>query len=156
MKNQIVMSFILFLIFSTLSVKSNTENGSTQQAKLIPVKSSDIKIRGYSGEKIDLCISERIKKQDIEHLIEPFRLQNETRWWQTEFWGKWMLSAVEAWKYNQDPELMTIMENAVSGLLVTQLENGYIGNYAPESQFTVWDILGQKYSGVSYWFSSNK
>jgi DUF1680 family protein len=146
MKNLFVMSFLLFLILSTLCVKSNTENGSTQQAKLIPVKSSDIKIRGYSGEKIDLCISERIKKQDIEHLIEPFRLKNETRWWQTEFWGKWMLSAVEAWKYNQDPELMTIMENAVSDLLKTQLENGYIGNYAPESQFTVWDIWGQKYS----------
>lgn len=146
MKYLIFLLFFSFLLFSSHSVKCITENGSTPLVKLIPFKASDIKISGYPGQKIDLCISERIKKQDIEHLIEPFRLKNETWAWQSEFWGKWMLSAVEAWKYNQDPELMAIMKTAVSGLLETQLENGYIGNYAPENQLTAWDIWGRKYS----------
>ncbi|NQU54578.1 MAG: glycoside hydrolase family 127 protein, partial [Bacteroidetes bacterium] len=35
---------------------------------------------------------------------------------------------------------------AVEGLLETQLPNGYIGNYTPESQLTQWDIWGRKYS----------
>ncbi len=139
--------FILaLLLFSTFSGNCNMEKEKAIQEKLTPLKPSAVKIKGYPGEKIDLCINERIKKQDYDYLIEPFRSKQETHLWQSEFWGKWMLSAVEAWKYNQDPELIRIMKNAVSGLLETQLENGYIGNYAPESQLTQWDIWGRKYS----------
>ncbi|MDP3432597.1 MAG: hypothetical protein Q8T04_06495, partial [Bacteroidota bacterium] len=50
---------------------------------------ANIKINGYLGEKIDFCIGERIKKQVVQHLIDPFKTRNETRMWQTEFWGKW-------------------------------------------------------------------
>jgi uncharacterized protein len=146
MKNLVFLATLFLLPLSTFSVKCNTEKVYAPLVNLTPVSLSDVKISGYTGEKIDLCISERIKKQDIEHLIEPFRLKNETWAWQSEFWGKWMLSAVEAWKYTQDPELMSIIKTAVSGLLETQLENGYIGNYAPESQLTAWDIWGRKYS----------
>jgi len=146
MKYQNSFFVLFFLLFSTLSGKCNLQEESAQAEKLTPVKPSDIKIKGYPGEKIDLCINERIKKQDVEHLIEPFKFKNESWAWQSEFWGKWMLSAVEAWKFKQDPELMTIMKKAVSGLLATQLENGYIGNYSPENQLTAWDIWGRKYS----------
>lgn len=136
--------FVLFLLpFPEISsIKTEDLN-----VKLLnPATPSNVQIRSHAGEQIDLCISERIKKQDVEHLIEPFRTKTETRLWQSEFWGKWMLSAVAAYKYNQDPELMEIMNNAVAGLLETQLPNGYIGNYAPESQLTQWDIWGRKYS----------
>ena len=57
---------------------------------------SNIHINGYLGGKMDLCINERIKKQDVQHLIDPFKTRNETRLWQTEFWGKWILSAIDA------------------------------------------------------------
>jgi len=145
MKDLILLSFITFLIIFV-----EPENCLAQKEhatlKLNALKSSDIHLSGYPGQKIDLCIDERIKKQDYNYLIEPFRHKEETNLWQSEFWGKWMLSAVEAWKYTQDPELMSMMKNAVSGLLTTQLENGYIGNYATESQLTAWDIWGRKYS----------
>lgn len=110
---------------------------------LIP---ANIKINGYLGEKIDLCISERIKKQDVQHLIDPFKIRNETRMWQTEFWGKWILSAIASYEYNHDPEMLKIIQNAVSGLLATQTPDGYIGNYSPEAQLQHWDIWGRKYT----------
>ena len=141
------MKFNYFLfIFAIISFSSFSGKDNIQKEKLNPATPSEVKIKGYPGEKIDLCINERIKKQDIEHLIEPFKFKNESWAWQSEFWGKWMLSAVEAWKYTQDPELMGIMKNSVSGLLATQLDNGYIGNYSPETQLTAWDIWGRKYS----------
>ncbi|MCK3685797.1 beta-L-arabinofuranosidase domain-containing protein [Maribellus sp. YY47] len=137
----ILLFAIITQVFSTrLSAKTLKESG------LIPISYDAVKLQGYPGQKIDLCISEQIKKRDVEHLVEPFRHKTETRLWQSEFWGKWMLSAVAAWKYTQDEELMNIMKTAVDGLLETQLENGYIGNYAPESQLTQWDIWGRKYS----------
>jgi DUF1680 family protein len=107
---------------------------------------ANIKIKGYLGEKIDLCIGERIKKQDVQHLIDPFKTRNETRMWQTEFWGKWILSAIASYEYNQDPEMLKIIQNAVSGLLATQTPDGYIGNYSPEAQLQHWDIWGRKYT----------
>lgn len=113
---------------------------------LNPVGAENIRLGSFAGEKIDLCISERIMKQDIPHLTEPFHHRTETRLWQSEFWGKWMLSAVEAWKYTHDSALMDIMRGAVAGLLETQTPDGYIGNYAPESQLAHWDIWGRKYS----------
>jgi DUF1680 family protein len=107
---------------------------------------SNIQMKGYLGDKIDLCINRRIKKEDVAQLIEPFKTRNETRLWQTEFWGKWILSAIAAYEYKHDPELLKIIQDAVSGLLATQTPDGYIGNYSPEAQLQHWDIWGRKYT----------
>ena len=146
MKVNFVLVTILVLSLYSNPHTSFGQNAKITQQKLFPGDVWHTKIMGYPGNKIDLCINERIKKQDYNYLVEPFRYKNETRLWQTEFWGKWMLSAVEAWKYTHDKDLMGMMKNAVSGLIETQLENGYIGNYSPESQLTQWDIWGRKYS----------
>ncbi len=146
--------FVCFSFLTTASEKS--ENDTANYLKSF--NPADINLKGYTGEKINLCISERIKKQDVDALIEPFRYKKETKLWQSEFWGKWMLSAVAAWKYRHDPEIMQMMKHAVEGLLETQLDNGYIGNYAPESQLTQWDIWGRKYSmlGLIKYFEITK
>ena len=119
-----------------------------------------IQIKGYAGSIIDQCIDSRIKGQDIDHLVEPFKLKNETWCWQSEFWGKWMLSAVDAYKYTGDAELLKKIKYAVDGLMATQLANGYIGNYGEENQLTRWDIWGRKYSMLGlikyYEISSDK
>ena len=107
---------------------------------------SNIQMKGYLGDKIDLCIAQRIKKQDVQMLVDPFKKRNETNRWQTEFWGKWILSAIASYEYNHDPEMLAIIHDAVTGLLATQTPDGYIGNYSPEAQLKEWDIWGQKYT----------
>ena len=126
----------------------------TAQFKTVAVKAdvlqgwepSKIQIKGYLGGKIDLCIGERIKKQDVQMLVDPFKTRKETNMWQTEFWGKWILSAIAAYDYNHDPEMLAIVRKAVSGLLATQTPDGYIGNYSPQAQLQHWDIWGRKYT----------
>lgn len=145
MKNLLILSFFLISFFCLAQPK-------TVQVK--PVKAdllkawnpSNMQMKGYLGSKIDLCINQRIKKEDVAQLIEPFNSRNETSLWQTEFWGKWILSAIAAYEYNRDPELLKIIQNAVSGLLATQTPDGYIGNYSPEAQLQHWDIWGRKYT----------
>ena len=107
---------------------------------------SNVHLQGYLGGKVDQCINMRIKTQDINQLIEPFKNRTETRLWQTEFWGKWILSAIAAYEYTLDPELFTIIRNAADGLLATQTADGYIGNYSPDAQLQNWDIWGRKYT----------
>lgn len=132
-------------ILSLILTRSFSFNHVGAQSK-VPVPHVNTKIGGYLGQKIDLCISERIKKQDVQHLIEPFQSRKETRLWQTEFWGKWILSAIAAYEYNSDPELFKIIQKAAKDLIVTQTPDGYIGNYTPEAQLNHWNIWGCKYT----------
>ena len=111
---------------------------------MIPLKEG-VKLSGYAGEKINTCISGSILAQDPKHLVEPFRHRNETRQWQTEFWGKWFTAAAGAYQYNRDPKIKAMLDEAVNGLLATQSPDGYIGNYAPGSHLQQWDIWGRKY-----------
>lgn len=114
----------------------------------------ELKISGYLGTRIDDCIEHRVKAQDVEHLLEPFRTRNETHRWQSEFWGKWIQGAIGSYKYNKDPELYQIIKNAADGLIATQTPDGYIGNYAPDAQLAQWDVWGRKYSmlGLIAWY----
>jgi uncharacterized protein len=134
---------ILFTSEAQLKKQKSFDIVADKMASLSP---SSVKIKGYLGEKMDLVIDERIKKQDVDHLIEPFRHKEETRLWQSEFWGKWIQSAIAAYNYNHDPELLQIINNAVKGLLATQMPNGYIGNYSDEAALQQWDIWGRKYT----------
>ena len=117
-----------------------------QAQTAMPKAVKQIHIDGYTGQRINDCITHRVKAQDVDHLTEPFRHQNETRRWQSEFWGKWILGAIGSYQYNQDPELLAIINDAAGQLMDAQLENGYIGNYAPEYQLQSWDVWGRKYS----------
>ena len=124
--------------------KSQVHNSVDDKLMLYPA--SSVKFEGYLGDKMNLCIEKRIKAQNVDHLVEPFRHKDETRLWQSEFWGKWILSAIGAYDYNHDPELLTTINNAVIGLLATQMPNGYIGNYSDEASLQQWDIWGRKYT----------
>ena len=140
--------FILMVLLSQ-SLFSQTKAVKLAVAKADVLQSFDpanIQIKGYLGEKIDLCIGERIKKQDIQMLIDPFKERKETHLWQTEFWGKWILSAIASYEYNHDPGMLAIIRKAVDGLLATQTADGYMGNYSPEAQLAHWDIWGRKYT----------
>ncbi|MDH6358604.1 beta-L-arabinofuranosidase domain-containing protein [Parabacteroides sp. PF5-9] len=147
MKNLIrPIGFALSLILysaTTTSFAQQTSNNTTQ-----------LKIYGYLGERIDDCIQYRVKGQDVDHLVEPFRHQNETSRWQSEFWGKWIQGAIASYRYNKDPELYQIIREGVEKIMATQLPNGYIGNYTPEAQLQQWDVWGRKYTtlGLIAWF----
>ena len=125
------------------------------QAK-IAVNSSveSVKIGGYVGRRIDDCIEKRVKAQDVEHLVAPFRSREETSRWQSEFWGKWIQGAIASYRYSRDAELYEIIRQGAEGLMATQTPDGYIGNYAPSHQLAQWDVWGRKYStlGLLAWY----
>ena len=37
-----------------------------------------LRISGYLGQRIDACIEYRVKTQDVDHLVEPFRHKEES------------------------------------------------------------------------------
>ena len=128
--------------------------GSVQAQIAVNSPVSKVHIDGYIGSRIDDCIEHRVKAQDVEHLVEPFRHQNEKSRWQSEFWGKWIQGAIASYRYNRDPELYEIIRQGAEALMATQLPNGYIGNYAEEHQLKEWDVWGRKYTtlGLVAWY----
>ena len=135
--------FTLLLIFISFAPEIIHAQEVPDFLKTIP--QNQLKLKGYVGEKTNLILEKRVKAQDYDYLVEPFRHKNETHLWQMEFWGKWMLGAVAAWEYSHDAELMDHMSKSVTSIIETQLPNGYIGNYPVENQLTNWDIWGRKY-----------
>jgi len=146
----IINAVVLMLVLSLPVFGQNKSNFTVK----------DVKLEGHLGSRINDCTLNRIMAQDIDHLIEPFKKKNETSRWQTEFIGKWMLGACEAYRYNQNPDLFNKIEYAAKELMKTQLANGYIGNYSNESQLKEWDVWGRKYTLLSlqayYKISGNK
>ena len=134
---------IIFLLLISFNSKLISAQAKSDLLKTIP--QNHLKLGGHIGKQTDLIINNRVLAQDYDYLVEPFRHKNETHLWQMEFWGKWMLGAVAAWKYTHDAELMDHMSKSVSSIIDTQLPNGYIGNYPVENQLTNWDIWGRKY-----------
>lgn len=120
-----------------------TAQSPTITDKLQPATSAAL--TGFIGEKLDLAYNNRILAQDVNRLIEPFRNRTEDRCWQSEFWGKWFTSAVQAYRYKPGDALKHTLDSAVLGLIRTQLPDGYIGNYTAGKHLEQWDIWGRKY-----------
>jgi uncharacterized protein len=146
---KLLFVFSLIYTFITLSGKEQVikmESVNPVQEKVSSSPGGSVRIGGYLGDKINLVITQRIKSQDIEQLVEPFRHKDETHLWQTEFWGKWILSAIASYEYNKDPAMLAITREAVRKLVATQLPSGYIGNYSENARLKEWDIWGSKYT----------
>jgi DUF1680 family protein len=142
----ISLTICITLLLSGQKLLTKPEAVNIVQDKIFSYSPSSIKIEGYLGEKINLVIDKRIKSQDVEQMVEPFRHKNETHLWQSEFWGKWIQSAIASYDYNSDPEMLVVIHKAVNELLATQLPSGYIGNYSDSAQLQQWDIWGRKYT----------
>jgi len=146
----IVVKFFLLIICVLAAIcdgcgRNEPQRHTPVQPVITALTPGSVQIAGAIGEKIDLCIHNRIAVQDPDYLAAPFRQRTETRFWQSEFWGKWFLSAAAAYLYTGDPLLKTKLDEAVTGLLATQTDDGYIGNYAPDAHLQNWDIWGRKY-----------
>ena len=142
--SRVVALLAMAAVTLTIAAKGTPKTGVTE-----------IRLQGYVGHRIDQCIEKRIMGQNADELVLPFRTQKETRGrWASEFWGKWVQGAMSSYRYNHDPELLAKIRDAEEKLMACQLENGFIGDYTPETETTGWDIWGRKYTllGLLKWY----
>ncbi len=134
-------------------------SGGAQAAKKTPgMKVGTVSMNGYVGQRYKDCISQRVKKENVDTLISVFRKQDEVKnLWASEFWGKWVQGAIGMYHFTHDPELKTIIQKAENGLMACQLKNGYIGDYDAQHQLNGWDVWGRKYTllGLIKWYQES-
>ena len=107
-----------------------------------------VRLTGYLGERLDRMIERHVIGTDVDYITAPFREKTETkRWWQTEFWGKWMHSAMPYLKYSGSAKLRASVDRGIDRMLASQEPCGYIGNYPDELRCGEgWDVWGMKYT----------
>ncbi|MFA6563232.1 MAG: beta-L-arabinofuranosidase domain-containing protein [Verrucomicrobiia bacterium] len=105
-----------------------------------------VKFHGWIGEALATCKTGRMFAQSLPDLINPFAVREEDRMWRGEFWGKWFTSAALAYRYDGDPKLRSILDEAAKGLIATQTPDGGITTYKAANEFTNWDTWGRKYT----------
>lgn len=108
----------------------------------------DVRLKGRLGERLDAMIERHVSATDADYITAPFMEKTETKfWWQTEFWGKWMHSAVPYSAYSGNEALKASMARGIDRMLASQEECGYIGNYPdPLRCGEGWDVWGIKYT----------
>ena len=95
-----------------------------------------VEVAGSQGERLDLWRNHRLwYTAESGYLIDGFENRPGVHPWQGEHLGKWLHAATLAWLGTGDGKLRAELERNVERLLATQLPDGYLGTYAPESTF---------------------
>lgn len=120
-------------------------------------EAGSVQLQGHLGEEMALSIRHRILAQNLKEVVDPFRVRADKTEWRSEFWGKWITSAILAYRFDRDPALREKISTAVRELISTQTPDGYIGAYAPENRLQRWDIWGRKYVllGLLAWYDAS-
>ena len=137
--------FIGIMFWCTAAWAENTH--ALVSDVMVPLDPGQIRIDGYLGKKLNLCLTNRVMSQEIKKVIRPFQLRQEHKdqGFRCEYWGKWFTSAVLGYNYQPTENHRTKIDQAVDALLATQTPDGYIGTYQAEYQPGMWDIWGRKY-----------
>jgi uncharacterized protein len=106
---------------------------------------------GWLGARIDANESQRLLVMDTEPLLDGYRHRPGNQPWIGEHVGKWMHAATLAWAYSGDEALRRKLDTVAAALIATQEPDGYLGTYAPDKRFGLydgadWDVWCHKYN----------
>ena len=116
-----------------------------------------VEMKGVLGDELDTSLKGDILVWDIDDLVRPFKLRQEERLWQIEFWGKWYTSAQLAYDFYPSAALDKRLKYAANELIKTQDAEGSITTYKKDHEFKFnktgglgnafasWDVWGRKY-----------
>lgn len=124
---------------------------------------ADGHLGGHVGAKLDAVLQARIlstharamilgEANDAFHKRVDDKLKPKSGLWQGEFWGKWILSAVEAQRYTNNEALLACIRSSCHDLIATQDTNGYIGTYSNSGFVSAsgdnnnWNVWCRKYT----------
>ena len=104
----------------------------------------DVKIGGYTEELMNAFFKERIFSDHAKNVVykeaesafsNPVDDETAVGYWRGEFWGKWIISACEVFKYTQDTSLKEFIKQAAYNVMSFQRDDGYIGSYKDSKNF---------------------
>ncbi|MEJ7821103.1 MAG: beta-L-arabinofuranosidase domain-containing protein [Chitinophagaceae bacterium] len=103
-------------------------------------------IQGWLGEKMKANKDERLYKVDEAALLAGYINKPGAHPWIGEHVGKFLEAACNTYLNTYDAKLKIQIDRTAQQLIASQLEDGYLGTYKPESHWTSWDVWSHKYN----------
>ena len=144
-------------IIARMRMKGDREVTQVDEVSLLPVGAW--KFNGSFGKQIETVANARLVTEEAWERLYPqteeaFRLREDDishmpkGVWRGEFWGKYILGAIQACRYYGDQSLKDRIREAVAGLISTQDLDGYIGTYTDSRYYSEssWNVWCRKYT----------
>ncbi len=103
-------------------------------------------LQGYLSKRLTQNLEERLLNVDENGIMEGYLQRPGNHPWIGEHVGKYLESACNVWKITSDSRLKHQMDRMMVELVNSQLEDGYLGTYTPDSYWTSWDVWSHKYN----------
>ncbi|WP_034042175.1 beta-L-arabinofuranosidase domain-containing protein [Wocania ichthyoenteri] len=166
-RNLILLMFSLFIL---TGCKENNKDSKTTfsksetnilkvQDKFSYANLENVSMKGKVGDELSKVIDKRIASnfaatEIAAEATKAFEIRMDDQFhegrglWQGEFWGKWILSAIAAYRYSGDENIKQTIKRETERLIATQDENGYIGSYKNSAyvEGDVWNVWNRKYT----------
>lgn len=104
------------------------------------------KLTGYLGDRYNYNLTNRLLKIDEKAILAGFLQRPGAHRWIGEHVGKYLESAANTWAVSKNNDLKNQMDRIATTLISTQLPDGYLGTYVPESYWSSWDVWVHKYN----------
>jgi DUF1680 family protein len=127
---------------SLLCAAASAADPSDVQPVMSP---EDVHFDGLLGARLAATAEGRLLRMDEDALLAGFRQRPGSHPWIGEHVGKFLHAAILASVYTGNAELREKVLRVTDGLLKTQLDDGYLGTYAPDRYWTSWDVWVHKY-----------
>lgn len=101
---------------------------------------------GYLGKRQTQNLVERLLNVDEAGIIGSYLKRPGIHPWAGEHVGKYLETACNVWKNTHDARLKQQMDRMIYELINTQLQDGYLGTYTPDTYWTSWDVWSHKYN----------
>ncbi len=118
-----------------------------------------VKLGGFLGERVERNRVGRLTHAPLAEFLAGFKERPGAQAWIGEHAGKWLHAASLSWVHGGDDHLKALLDGAVADLIVTQLEDGYLGTYLEKDRWTSWDVWVHKYDLIgllSYYDATRK
>lgn len=121
------------------------------------LRMSECKINGKFADYNEIIINRQLLDTDLwQKCVNVFSsgIDSNDGGWRGEYWGKMMRGACLMFKVTRSKKLLSVLTDAVNGLLSKQEENGRISSYRIDNELYCWDLWSRKYvmTGLQHFY----
>lgn len=124
---------------------------------------SKMRISGLLGQRIDANLNQWLLTAPDANpsMVEMFQVRDRSQPypnplpWAGEFFGKYLISAVQALRMTDSPQLKALLEEKIARFISLQSEEGYMGPFTKEQRMRMgWDVWGHYHCmlGLYQWY----
>jgi DUF1680 family protein len=106
------------------------------------------KMGGWVGDRFLINMEKRLKQVDEAALLEGYVNKPGKHAWIGEHVGKFLEATCYTYRSTGDKDLKIQIDRTAQQLIAAQKEDGYLGTYTTDNEWTSWDVWSHKYNLV--------